>query len=276
VEIRDSYVHDAVWAQPGGAGYAISLSDAASEFLLENSISMMANKVMVARSAGAGSVFGYNYVDDGYINTNGNWIEVGLNASHMVGPHHVLFEGNYGFNYDSDKTHGNSVYHTIFRNHLAGTRKPFVNPYNGVTYDDTNQNGPARCAGSAAYSYWMSFVGNVLGVQGRMSRFVYSSIGNDSMSRPAIWLLGWDDWSPQPYDSQVEATAIRDGNWDWVQSRQSWHNSAAAPLPDSMYMPGKPAFFGNLTWPWVNPSNGSTLVLPAKARFDAGSPNVVP
>ena len=27
VEIRDSYVHDAAWAQPGGAGYAISLSD---------------------------------------------------------------------------------------------------------------------------------------------------------------------------------------------------------------------------------------------------------
>ena len=51
-----------------------------------------------------------------------SWIEVGLNASHMVGPHHVLFEGNYGFNWDSDKTHGNAIYHTIFRNHLA--RRP--------------------------------------------------------------------------------------------------------------------------------------------------------
>ena len=94
IEIRESYVHDAAWAQPGGAGYAISLSDATSESLVENSIILKANKVMVARSSGAGSVFGYNYVDDGYINTNTSWIEVGLNASHMVGPHHVLFEGN--------------------------------------------------------------------------------------------------------------------------------------------------------------------------------------
>src|SRR5258708_21176379 len=27
--------------------------------------------------------------DMGYINTIGSWIEIGLNASHMVGPHHV-------------------------------------------------------------------------------------------------------------------------------------------------------------------------------------------
>jgi len=46
------------------------------------------NKVMVARSAGAGSVVGYNYVDMGYINTNGAWIEIGQ-RSHRVGSHHV-------------------------------------------------------------------------------------------------------------------------------------------------------------------------------------------
>ena len=122
VSISESYVHDAAWAQPGGAGYAISLSNGTSEVLVENSIIVKANKVMVARSAGTASVFGYNYVDDGYINTNTSWIEVGLNASHMVGSHHVLFEGNYGFNFDSDKTHGNAIYHTVFRNHLRGVR----------------------------------------------------------------------------------------------------------------------------------------------------------
>ena len=92
---------------------------------------------MVARSSGTASVFGYNYVDDGYINTNTSWIEVGLNASHMVGPHHVLFEGNYGFNCDSDKTHGNAIYHTVFRNHLRGIRRDFG--------DSGGGNGPKRC-----------------------------------------------------------------------------------------------------------------------------------
>jgi hypothetical protein len=40
-------------------------------------------------------------------------------------------------------------------------------------------------------------------------------------------------------------------------------------LPSSLYLASKPAFFGNYTWPWVEPS-GSTRVytLPAKKRFD--------
>src|SRR5262249_42531027 len=56
VELREFYVHDAAWAQPGGGGYAISLSAGTAEVLIENGISIRANKVMVARSAGAGSV----------------------------------------------------------------------------------------------------------------------------------------------------------------------------------------------------------------------------
>jgi len=267
-EIRDSYIHDAVWAQPGGAGYNISIGGGSSEILFENNVSVRANKVMVARCAGAGSVFGYNYVDDGYINTIGGWIEIGLNASHMVGPHHVLFEGNYGFNWDSDHTHGNSTYLTVFRNWLRGTRARFTNPLTGQLIDDTQDNGPKRCIGATAYSSWMTFVGNVLGAQGEMGGWHYESTGPGAMGQPAIWLLGWDDVSPQPYDSVTVGTEIRDGNWDWVQSRQSWHNSSPVNLQSSLYLKSKPAFFGTNAWPWVDPSSGQVGVLPAKARFD--------
>ena len=65
-------------------------------------------------------------MDDGYINGSDAWIEVGVNGSHMVGSHHMLFEGNYSFNTDSDQTHGNSIYHTYFRNYLSGYRRPFT------------------------------------------------------------------------------------------------------------------------------------------------------
>ena len=270
VEIRESYVHDAAWAQPGGAGYAISLSDATSESLIENSIIVKANKVMVARSSGAGSVFGYNYVDDGYINTNTNWIEVGLNASHMVGPHHVLFEGNYGFNWDSDKTHGNAIYHTIFRNHLSGSRRDFGDA-------GSSNNGPKRAAGAAFYSYWHSFVGNVLGVAGQMSGWVYES-GN--MDQPAIFLLGWDDWAPYPTDPKVAATTIRHGNFDYVTNSVKWDPSLPQSLPNSLYLGGRPSFFDagrGYTWPWVDPTGATKLyTLPAKARFDNGTPFVQP
>ena len=270
VEIRDSYVHDAAWAQPGGAGYAISLSDGSSEVLVENSIVVKANKVMVARSAGTASVFGYNYVDDGYINTNTRWIEVGLNASHMVGPHHVLFEGNEGFNWDSDKTHGNSIYHTVFRNHLVGTRRDFNDAAGG--------NGPRRCAGATYYSYWHSFVGNVMGVAGQMAGWVYES---GDMDTPAIYMLGWDDWAPYPTDARVKATTLRHGNFDYVTSSVVWDPAISdRSLPASLYLAQKPAFFNagrGYTWPWVDPIGATKLsTLPARARYEAGTPFVQP
>jgi hypothetical protein len=293
VEIRESYVHDAAWAQPGGAGYAISLSHGTSEILVENSISFMANKVMVARCSGAGSVFGYNYVDDGYINTNGHWQEVGLNASHMVGPHHVLFEGNYGFNWDSDKTHGNSIYHTIFRNHLRGIRKPFTyldnntNPptSTSITDDATCStgtcSGPLRCGGATFYSYWHSFIGNVMGAPGAMAGWSYET---DTISGSAIWKLGWDDWNPYPVDAQVAATTLRDGNYDYVSNSVKWDPAdTTQTLPASLYLAQKPAFFNagsGYTWPWIDPLGADDAhriyTLPAKARFDAGTPFVQP
>jgi hypothetical protein len=51
-------------------------------------------------------------------------------------------------------------------------------------------------------------------------------------------------------------------------------------LPDSLYLSAKPAFFGSNPWPWVDPSgstpSGRVGTLPAKQRFDAGTPNAVP
>ncbi len=280
IELREFYVHDGAWAQPGGGGYAISLAAGSAEVLIENGIAVRANKLMVARSAGAGSVVAYNYVDMGYINTNGAWIEVGLNASHMVGSHHVLFEGNYAYNADSDDTHGNSIYHTYFRNYLPGIRAPFDNQAGG-RIDDASQskNGPRRCIGLMAYSYWMSFVGNVLGTAGRMNGWVYET--TFAGGTPGIWMLGWDSVSPYPSDRGVSATALRHGNFDYLTNTVKW--DPAIPdhtLPNSLYLTRKPAFFDagrGYVWPWVDPVGATKLhVLPAKARYDAGTPFAQP
>ena len=271
IEVRDSYVHDAAWPEPGGGGYAIALAHGTAEDLIENCILLKANKLMVAQSAGTASVFGYNYADDGMILTNTAWIEHGLNASHMVGSHHVLFEGNYSFNWDSDKTHGNAIYHTIFRNHLRGIRSDFG--------DSTSAgNSPKRCAGAEFYSYWHSFVGNVLGAQGQMSRWIYQS---GSLNTPSIFLLGWDDYSPHPVDPNVAATTLRHGNFDYLTNSVTWDPSIPDhDLPSSLYLSGKPAFFNagsGYTWPWVDPTGTTKLyVLPAKARFEAGTPFTQP
>jgi hypothetical protein len=285
VQLEGVYVHNAVWPVPGGGGYAISMAWGSSENLIENSISVLANKVMVARSSGAGSVVAYNYMDDGYINGSDAWVEIGVNGSHMVGSHHMLFEGNYGFNADADNTHGNAIYHTYFRNYLSGFRKPFTT-LDGTAVDDAaNQParvGPLRAAAAHAYSYWFSFIGNVLGTPGQMTKWVYDAIGGPNViPNKGIWALGYMDIEPQGYDPKVPATAIRDGNYDYVTNSVVWDaTDTAHTLPNSLYLTQKPVFFNagsGYAWPWVNPTGAPQLyTLPAKARYDAGTPFTQP
>jgi hypothetical protein len=102
-----------------------------------------------------------------------------------------------------------------------------------------------------------------------------------------MWQIGYSDadvengvktWIPDTYTTQ-----LRQGNWDWYTESQRWHGIGGTgtgggtpqTILNSLYLPGKPAFFGADPWPWVDPSTGATYVLPAKARFDAGTPNAV-
>ena len=125
--------------------------NASTEMLIENNIFITGNKVMTAQSAGAGSVIAYNYLDNGQISYNYGWQEVGLNGSHFIGPHHMLFEGNLSYNYDSDDTHGNSIYQTVFRNQFTGARRDVVDAAN------------VRTIGLESGSFWHTFAGNVFG-----------------------------------------------------------------------------------------------------------------
>jgi hypothetical protein len=95
---------------------------------------------------------------------------------------------------------------------------------------------------------------------------------------PDIWKLGYDPerWGMVP-DPQTLATVIRDGNYDFLTNSQRWHNTPGGfTIPNSMYLTSTPAFFGSNPWPWVDPTTGTTYTLPAKARYDAGTPNQVP
>jgi hypothetical protein len=277
VQLEHVYVHDPVWPVNGGAGYNISLAFGSSEVLIEDSISIRANKVMVVRSSGAGSVVAYNYMDDGFISGQ-SWVEIGLNASHQVGSHHVLFEGNWGFNADSDQTHGNSIYITHFRNWLTGLRTKFTDYLNGTVVDDASGCcGPLRAAAAHAYAYWFSFIGNILGTPGQMSGWHYNCMSAQNyIPSSCIWDLGWVDISPQGYDQNVAATVIQDGNYDYLTNSIQWSGSDTThTLPNSLYLApdAKPSFFGSNQWPWTDPLTGTIYTLPAKARNDAATPN---
>ena len=76
------------------------------------------------------------------------------------------------------------------------------------------------------------------------------------------------------WDNGYAASHIhRDGNWDNVTNGVVWNGGTPKTIPASFYLQSKPAFFGNNVWPWVDPTGSTTVrVLPAKARYDAGTP----
>jgi hypothetical protein len=290
--LRDSYLHSTVDPNPGGGGYGLSINWHASDNLIENNISWNFNKVMVMRASGGGNVIAYNYMDDGWISYMPTFVEVGLSASHMATPMYELFEGNQSFNFDGDSTHGNAVYITVFRNHLTGQRRA-ASPLNSYTYNSAGSLlvyedvANRRAIGLMSAHRYYTFLGNVLGTQGQTippvrsqntgqpGPFDYGTGVTDSPwlhNVTPMWQLGWEPTFSQPQDQSVISTAIRDGNFDYVTNQVHW-DRAAQPLPSSLYLSGKPAFFGSNTWPWVDAVGATkTYALPARQRFDVLHP----
>lgn len=312
-ELNTDYVHHCWNSVNNGGEYPIALDSASTEILITNSIINFAGKGMVARAGGAGSVISYSYVDDTMYDAKSGigdyWIETGINASHYSGPHHVLFEGNWGDNLDNDNTHGNSMYMTFFRNQAAGLRTPFIDPSLNKTVNDVagigyacgtsgpggcrqNRPAPLRAAGPMAYNYWFAFVGNTLGTAGETTAGNGWSYQGD-WSAPRIFMLGWNagPGGEDPYlDGASGSYIFRHGNYDYVHaSIADWTAGYSHTIPNSFYLSSAPAFFSvgakcTYPWPWVTPT-GSTPIqanscggsgLPAKARYDAGTPFIQP
>ena len=265
--LRDSYVHDTPNPNPGGDGYMLSVAHYTADSLVENNIFINGNKVMVMRASGGGNVIGYNYFDNGYIENVPGWMETGLNASHLTCPHFELFEGNQAFNIDGDDTWGGAVYNTFFRNHATGKRRSFA---------DTASR---RAIGLMYGHYYYSFVGNVLGTPGQspapFSRFAYEDLFPWEDDPVGMWRIGYTpvNWDAAP-DARVVSTTHRHGNFDYATNSVRWTTGFDQTLPASLYLTSKPAFFGDNPWPWVDPTGTTRLyVLPARARYDAGTPN---
>ena len=311
-EFNTDYIHHCWDSVNSGGEYPLALSSASTEILVTNSIINFGGKGMVARAGGAGSVVSYNYVDDQMYDAESGigdyWLDMDINASHFSGPHHVLFEGNWGDNLDSDNTHGNATYMTFFRNESTGMRTPFTDPsidkavddFTGVGYACSsgpsscflNAPGPLRATGPMAYNYWFAFVGNTLGLAGETTAangWTYKGDWNGKR----IYMLGWNagNGGQDPYLNGTHGSYIFiNGNYDYVTGKVTWAGSPIA-LPNSFYLSSEPAFFlagSGYPWPWVTPTGSSPLAtgpsgcggtcsaLPARARWQAGTPFVQP
>ncbi|MBV9287035.1 MAG: hypothetical protein JO288_04295, partial [Hyphomicrobiales bacterium] len=159
--------------------------------------------------------------------------------------------------------------------------------------------GQLHPAGSMALDYWMSFVGNVLGESGvttTANGWTYQYNGQHNMT---IWILGWVGGGNNDPNLTGNAGSYlwRHGNYDYLHgSIFDWQatgcgsgGACSQTLPDSFYLSSAPAFFSAgasclYLWPWVTPTGSSQIQtnncggssLPAKARYDAGTPLVQP
>lgn len=276
-EVRDSYVHSTINPTPGGAGYGLEFSMGAADNLVENTISWNFNKVMVMRASGGGNVIAYSYVDDGWIEYQPNWPESGLDDGHMAAPHFELFEGNLTFSMGGDDTWGGAIFDTWLRNVATGHRSGWP-PLNGFAYD-TSTDSPGGCtpsgpgdftcipyadvgprvpAGVAHGHLFYNFIGNVLGDKGmpmapQSKGFQYENAGPDWTWDPvSMWWVGFG--GNDGTDQNAVNTLFRDGNFDYASQSTHWTGSAQ-PLPRSLYLCAKPAFFGSYAWPWVDGSD---------------------
>lgn len=314
LQIEFNYFHDCYDCENNGVEYPVGISQASTENYLVNNIIVRGGKGMVGRAAGA-NIVAYNYVDMTMYQQSSigdYWVDMGVNGSHYAGAHHWLFEGNWGDNCDSDETHGNAIYHTFFRNDCTGIRTTFLDISNtALTVNDTagtgfatsgapNGTGIRRAAGPMAFDYWFAFAGNVLGTAGTTTTgngWVYRCAPPTNGSNKCIWASGWvgAEWpaADPNLNTNTNPWIFRNDNYDYVSAGIA-DNAAgySQALPNSLYLPSggsaKPAFFSAGTcvypWPWVTPTSSpfvqpnscSGSGIPAKARFDAGTPFVQP
>ena len=309
LEIRDSYFHEAQDCNPGGAGYIMDFQQATADCLIENNISWYGNKNITMRGCGGGNVVAYNYMDDSFGPNYPDLPEVGLNTEHFPTSHMELVEGNYSHNFGAGDFWGTPTDITVFRNHCSAIRAAHP-PLNTFTTSDgvipyCDIGNPRLAITVHAHAYRHNFVGNILGKQGQQLLHIHTPTYNADQTswnyeridqlapdgEVPMWYIGVEQdtnclatnpqWTFQPTTIQ---TVLRQGNFDWFTQKQRWHGiggfgptdaNPPLPIPNSLYLSAKPAFFGNNPWPWVDPSTGATYVLPAKARFDSGNYNNV-
>jgi hypothetical protein len=82
---------------------------------------------------------------------------------------------------------------------------------------------------------------------------------------------------PAQYEStRAFDTALLHGNWDWATRSLTWDPAIADhALPASLYLMGKPAWFGSRAWPPIDPEGDpeslDATAIPAGYRFVHGT-----
>ena len=289
-EIRDSYFHDGYAHTAGSTDDCLLLGGHSTGLLVENNILRRLHISIMVEHGGGGHVIAYNYSTNNFDQYGYNTVfsDYDYHGAHVA---QVLWEGNFGSKFNQDGGWASGSHGTVFRNFFYGENW-CCPPYSGRGPEQTNQYthqcNSVICVNLAFNSSYFNFVGNVLGDNNINPNYVNGVSGGSypcyyqrvALTDPAA---GYSDaacfqfgYSGTTFDNPYPSftTALRHGNWDCVNKTQLWDSTISDhSIPNSLYLTNKPAWFGNLTWPPVNPATGNanSLMIPAEYRYLTGT-----
>jgi hypothetical protein len=198
-------------------------------------------------------------------------MQSGYFGCHGTHPFMNLYEGNFGNEFQTDFYWGSSSHQTLFRNYFTGTDVDVTSNRKAVSLD--------------SHSVSNNVVGNVLGSPGLAWAYENTNAG---FGQNVIWRLGFPMIGNNTYtnldppainvealDTNVKATLLRHGNYDQSTRAITWDPTIADhTIPASLYLAGKPAWFGGRPWPPFDPAHAASAAgtnLPAGYRFVYGT-----
>jgi hypothetical protein len=266
-EIRDSYFHHTP-RYDSDHGYGVNVHCYASDNLIENNVLYhLHTGIVLGGAGGAGNVVGYNYLERTE-HHQPSWFQYHIGA-HGAHTFMNLWEGNVAGKIQFDAYWGSGSHHTVFRNRI--TR---LNPGQPVTSD-------IAAAIIDANNYYMTFVGNILGTPGCPGPIEETPL-TSRWENPVLWIVGFAGGSGtgEPDDREVGRTLIRSGNWECPSGAVQW-TTVERTMPDSLYLPARPEWFGGLDWPPFAPERAdfdpqNVRKIPAQVRFESGAGSGLP
>ena len=290
-EIRDSYFHMNQASAP--ENYGLEVDDTSQSLFENNILDALAAGIIVSWSS-SGNVISYNYsVND----SPGSQVLGQTLSNHSVHAFMNLWEGNTVPKFVSDAIWGSASHQTLFRNRISGYMEPSA--ASGSTTLWSNGNWPIALE---AWHRDFNLIGNVLGKSEVQNGYQAASVADGSlvgatgrtsacacctcgMGVAPIYVLGyWNHWHPaddtDKFDPLVASTLLRWGNFDAFSNSTHWDGTELAGetapadhvLPASLYLPGKPSWFGATAWPPIGPdASPMAQKLPAQLCYESSS-----
>jgi hypothetical protein len=275
-EIRGCFITKCINRWDSNNCYGTLIGQYTSGVLIEDNIyAFVADGPMLGWGA-SGNVMGYNYMHDAHrTNVQRTWF-TGIGASHH-GAHTAfnLWEGNECESVYFDQYWGSHSHNTLFRNRVLG--KYMVD---GIA-DDASINAVQTVA-TERHVRFQNYLGNVLGTEGYHDTYERNSADcPNGFGDKLIYRTGYassGNCNGADSDPEVFATMLRHMNYDYVTNAVRHCGDEGEPpcqgsdgsseLPASLYLPGKPSWWGTQPWPAIGPDlSPRSSDIPAKARF---------